>query len=844
MSEIELNNHGYDSLDTAIDSMSSTERGIRVARLMRQCRSLGLSEGLWQRLRQSIKQDSYSPEGEVGAAKEASYVGWDAKRCELHLRQLMGQGAAWVDMKPTAWRRFRLTGTNQSAAQLIELVFLNGSLHETCDVLAVLNEEGFDYYFNLEKKFREHLCFCLWKVNKVETLDIFLADFSKSNEFLSIELLYVFEKMVSSGHEADGYMFFQKHEAVLIKSVEKYGDRLQLSLDYFCLKLGKMAIKLGFNEDAHRILKHIRPDDGMYPEALQILMTLLHDDQDPASHNYLRKLKEKTGWRDRVLIMRSYLTNCRARAKGKEDDIHRPVVNEIFSKPLKWVPALPVSWKEISDMISKNISLSEILPGLMNLYRETALVFHTPALDSAIWQPVNECMPRDQPMEYYWHGVALMHQYINSGNGDENVLWKAKELVGFAEDNWSFPLPYKWKELHLALMRGVAKSPHLAESKRQVMLRQLKVVTDDSDLSLNEVEEYLDQQSDKSPMVLKQLQRVCRKKKARVLELRVLGMRVAQSNITNTDLNRSWSLACELNDYDLAWRVATILESRQSLADDVVNPWMISGEKRSGYPFLSFSKDELELCLESFSTLEKRFCHACLKVGPLIGDLLVALDPHAKVLKPAPISPDSFEYQVEKAIEQNKFLSNQRKVYRFGQEGVLASSFQLPGFIQALPNNLWSYLFIRVGECLGLHTWGWKLSRLHTQLEQVLPAASGVYGSSNYPLKVAKWLKGLNPSQRTAWQDLISLSNKFDDETAMLTLASFVGKLALLIHPSHVQALKSLRTMRAPVSVIWEIEKWIASQEYSAIRRSFNTVNRVSVPTQLRNIKQISREHY
>jgi len=833
---VELNKHGYDSLNSTIESMSSTERGIRVARLMRQCRALGLSEGLWLRLRETIRQE---PASNLNVPSDNDQLGWDTKRCELHLRQMMSQGASWSDMKVTAWRRFRLTGTNQSAAQLIELVFLNGSLHETCDVLAVLNEEGFDYYFNLEKKFREHLCFCLWKVNKVETLNIFLGDYTNCNEFLPIEILFVFEKITGAGHEADGYIFFQKYESRLIEAVKKYGDRLQLSLDRFCLKVGKTAIKLGFKEDAHRVLKHIRPDDHLYPDALQILMTLLHDDQDPASHNYLRKLKEKTGWRDRVLIMRGYLSNCRARLS--EDDIHRPVVNEIFSKPLKWVPALPVSWKEVSDMIAKNISLSEVLPGLMNLYRETSLIFHTPALDSAIWQPVNECMPRDQPMEYYWHGVALMHQYINSGVGDENTLWKAKELVDFAEDNWSFPLPYKWKELHMALMRGVAKSPHLAESKRQIMLRQLKVVTDDSELSLNEVEEYLDQKSDKSPMVLKQLQKVCQKKKARVLELRVLGMRVAQTNITNNDLNRCWALACELNDYDLAWRVATILESRQSLADGIVNPWMISGEKRSGYPFLSFGKDDLDLCLESFSELERRFCYACLKVGPLIGDLLVALDPHAKVQKPSPISPESFEYQVEKAIEHNKFLAGQRKVYRFGQEGVLASSFQLPGFIQALPSNLWSYLFIRIGECLGLHTWGWKLSKLHAQLEQVLPAASGVYGSKNYPLKVAKWLKGLNPSQKTAWQDLVSLSNKFDDDSAMMVLASFIGKLAIVIHPSHVQALKSLRTMRAPVLVIWEIEKWIASPEYSKIRRSYNIVNRVSVPAQLRDLKSISK---
>jgi hypothetical protein len=223
------------------------------------------------------------------------------------------------------------------------------------------------------------------------------------------------------------------------------------------------------------------------------------------------------------------------------------------------------------------------------------------------------------------------------------------------------------------------------------------------------------------------------------------------------------------------------------------------------------------------------------KVGALLPELLAALDEGARQVRFAPPASDSFEAQVEATLNKCKWLAPQKYSYHFSYDGVLSSGIQLPGFVDVLPNNLWSYLFVRLGERFGLNAWGWQLSRLHAQVEELLPRLASHASLNRLSGKVAKWLKSLTPEQRSAWQDLVTLHSKIKDDEGVETMADFLCRLSIVIHPAHVQALKSLRTMRAPVAIIWKLENWLASSRYTEVRRQFGTFNRVPVPINLRD---------
>jgi len=396
------------------------------------------------------------------------------------------------------------------------------------------------------------------------------------------------------------------------------------------------------------------------------------------------------------------------------------------------------------------------------------------------------------------------------------------------------PLPYEWNELHQSASLWIAKTNTITERKRTEMLRQLKVAASFKNLGLREIEEYIGDSRKKPYAVLNRLQDHARKKGAKLLERRLILCKSQTAHFTNDDLDRLWFLGFELSDFDCAWRVATMMHSRKVLSDVGAYPWSISGEKRTEYPFLAPTQGQLRFCYEHLDPDAKKLCHACITVGPLIPELLAALDPGSKAFKVSMPPSESHEAAIEKALGKINWLAAPKKGYRFSFDGLVSSSLQLPSFIEVLPNNLWSYLYVRLAERLGLNAWSWKLSKLHDQIEELLPRIASRVSLSQYSTKVARWLKNLSSEQRSAWLDLTYLSAKIDDERCQEILAEFLFRLSLIIYPAHVQSLKSLRTMRVPVSMIWAMERWMLSEQYSQIRVEQETASRIPVPVTLR----------
>src|SRR5690606_1621211 len=137
-------------------------------------------------------------------------------------------------------------------------------------------------------------------------------------------------------------------------------------------------------------------------------------------------------------------------------------------------------------------------------------------------------------------------------DGNEQLLWDAKNFIERAEGMWSLPLPYNWPELHRSACAHVSRSLNIPETKREEMICKLQVAADYNTLGVRDIESYLDSSTKQPYRVLAELQEYARAKDAKLLEKKVILKRVGQNHLRNADLDRLWLVAYDLNDIDYA----------------------------------------------------------------------------------------------------------------------------------------------------------------------------------------------------------------------------------------------------------------------------------------------------
>jgi hypothetical protein len=233
-----------------------------------------------------------------------------------------------------------------------------------------------------------------------------------------------------------------------------------------------------------------------------------------------------------------------------------------------------------------------------------------------------------------------------------------------------------------------------------------------------------------------------------------------------------------------------------------------------------------------------RLAIAVLHVGAKIPELLAALDPGSSAAKPASAAAGTPEARVEKALASLTWLPAPRRRYRYSFDAASGGT-RLPAFMQVQPANPWAQVVVRLSERLGLDSWGWKLSRLRGQIADLVPRLAHRAELGRTSSKVAKWLKELTPSERAAWQELASVARDLDDQTAQDALAAMVCRLGVMVLPHHLLALVSLQSMRAPVAVLWDLERFILSDVWSAARKASKIKSLVPVPNSLQRLSTV-----
>jgi hypothetical protein len=553
----------------------------------------------------------------------------------------------WHVIKPYAWKFFNYIDTPEAAAQLVEHAHLYGSPEELYETMQRLNEHGTDYYFHVSEKTRAELVLNLWQKEMVDVYREFLEKSPSTKKLNAIEHYFVFWKLHKTADEVTCFMYFQAHERELMEAADLYAAALAIPKSYFFFVVGDLAVGLGFYPTARRLLSRIRPHDREYADALQLLLVTSNQHAAAPVTNYITELENEPHWRERLKIMARCLQDVRR--QPAELNTHHAALNAVFHQPLKWVPAIPAAFSALSLLITDHLDLQNQVPSIANLFIHNAEEFHLPTLDSALWAG-----PLKNKKTEYWHGVALLHEYVNLANADDSYLWKAKRIIA------THPRPGSptWLRLHTAVFAWVSKSLHIASSIRDQMLDQLQITSDTSELSQSAIDAFLQQTASPSHETLVHLQTTAQAKSDLVSEKKIILKMCTVLYPRNQDLARLWQVSCDLNDFDLAWRVATIAESRQALNLEIRAWWLKNTEILDADKLRDLSADDVAACSVEFSAGEKK--------------LWVTTVPDATVVR------DLAGFQLK---EHN-----------------LAP----PSFVQVLPRNSWCNLFVALFHKLEL----------------------------------------------------------------------------------------------------------------------------------------------
>ena len=350
------------------------------------------------------------------------------------------------------------------------------------------------------------------------------------------------------------------------------------------------------------------------------------------------------------------------------------------------------------------------------------------------------------------------------------------------------------------------------------MVSQLQLAAPDSKIKIRYCESYLSKVKSPSYKTLERLLKIAKMKESPSLIQSVISCFLKYAYLRNSDLKTLWHISTSYRQYDLAWRVATILESRRALPAKIHYPWTVSGEKRSIYPVVHICRDDAAIAAKGFENSVARACMALTIVGYKIPDLLVALDSKLSFVKITIPPANSIEEDLLEAIKKIDWLTFPEK--RVGKVINKHMGASLPPFVKSLPSNRWAVLLSMMSEVTGFTAISGDMTKLQRIVETVSSSIGTKAGTKFLKNSASKWLKTLTPSERTAWAEMNQILRRVDPVKLELAIGKFLVRLSTLISPSHYEALNSLQSMNTSLSYLRDLENFIIDEDYTNFRAS------------------------
>lgn len=748
------------------------------------------------------------------AVKAASVRIDSALEAELKLRHKIEAEQNWSAFRHEAWQLFEAFPRPEMAARIVDLALLYGSVSDLEEVLGSLLKQDVQFYTLIDGELRSHLVVKLWQAERWAVLDGLMFRKEIQLRLLPIERLYGCWSFIRAGEADKAFKYFRRYDREIWSAQKEFGSMLKRSDSELALVLGRTALTDGDEALAIRLLESISRQAPEFQKALDLLLDIRIERDESGLCPYGQKLQRELDWRARVALLDSFLLRMQRFEAATPKD--RAALNELLKDPLRWVPEQPEAWQAMSEILLQYHQLEYLLPQISTLFSQKACQFHKPAFDHAIWAPVRAFNFPDAIKTWFWHAVAMLHEFVWSQGQQEHLLWDArKSYREAAEHSGSKVLPLSWVQLHRNLLQWVSKTERLQEPARIKLQLMVRLVGEGRDIDEQDVHNFLIHVAQPSREVIRALENLARERDQWGLELFILDRKALGLHYVNQDLGRLWQLGAALKRYDLCWRVATVVRHRTVLNEQLERHWQICGERRRDFSILELTEAQVRKVVQSFDGHERKLVEGLMVVGPLIPELLASLHPQLTPVK-KPKTLTEVEDEIQAALEKINWMPKPKKIYSPNPSGMWMPK---PPFLASLLDSKWSLLFVSLAQRLGITAWDWQLSLLHHQIESIIPR---MMRGAETPAqgKVGRWLRSLTPAQRKAWYELAQQSRRFDDEEAQGVISRFLARLTTTLLQDHSLGLQGLEKMRAPLRLRWDLEHWIVSDAYGELRRS------------------------
>ena len=760
---------------------------------------------------------------------------------ELILKKLVEANAPWSQIYTQASQMYQRQPSDLRAVKVVELTLIHGELNFVVEQTRYFLSCQPNFYEVFGEESRPWLILALWKKNAHDLLNKFLSSRDKKNKLTAVERFYLYWYAYRSNDFTRAWQLYLDSHQSMEHAAKDYGNQIGMNWGALILSLGKVASHFNYLSRAREFWEQIPKNDLVFDEARSLLFGAVVEKDKNGRSVYENELHGEADWKYRVKKIYGFLQDLRSH--NGDPAVDRVALNDLFNNIWRWVPETPDSRIAIAKLIVASVDLKDELPGIMIPATKMAEDFSSASLEQGFWPPFLEIDSDNEIFDLYWQAVAKFHLYC-IGAGSETDLWESHDVIYMASEKWDRPIPVSWKDLHRKGFRSVSRNPNLLELDRNRLLRQLQVAVDPKNLDNREIIQYLESCEKPSFQVLSRLEQVSASRHLYSVQVKILLAKSRFWNLTNDDLDKLFYVSASIQDHDLAWRVATVLDGRSILSEFLDAPWSVSGEKRFAYRLSNPLTNDIQKSVDDFPNHVGKVITSMITLGPLIPDLLMAVGQDIGSQRINMGREKTPAYKAEVHIRQVPWLKRGRKRFFSKNYQSLQSAIAIPPCVSVLPSNLWSEIVIRVCESLYLPLISWNISTLYKVFDQALLQSEGLMLKSRPKVssKLGKWIRGLNYDQKRAWYFLSEEGERLSDDQFQQYVMQFIFRIATVMCPNHREALESLKTMRVNLDFYRDLEKWILAEGYSDIRKRLRMINLSSVPTQIQKTSSILQQ--
>lgn len=736
-------------------------------------------------------------------------------------RHIIHAGAPWHVVASALWSDFQRAPSLTKAARLLEIAFVEASPAETLEIftrLMISGQKGFYWYlhpklrdFIIEHAPEQHLDQLYWTIAKER-------DDSKLS---GIELTYIFLRVATTSDKTAAWMYFRRHQERIIGAFSQ-SKHFGMSKTQLMFRAGELALSLGYNPDARDIFHALPVSTPERDTGLQLLLRFESNTLDRDRNSYFIRVENATSWQERLAIIASF---CDA-ARGSRDtmDQNRPALDLLLKSLLQWVPKNSEAWRAVGDLIVRHRDLSPLLPSLLTPLIDQTVAFHGPDFDGALWNAAQSMRPQTST-ELFLNGVALIHKYVTNPRLGESLLWQATELLLKLESS-AVTMPWTYREILKSGQQWIKQSTVLVDRDRKRAAASLRLALEGTLASETTVDTYLALCTPIPDTLLLGIANNAIAGGQQQFASRILARSGLHRAFTNKQLLQMWGLAANSETPDLAWRISTVLAARDALPENIRHLWDISGEHRSAYQPVSPTQEDIDAALDELSVSAKKLVKALCLAGTKINELAQIRESSSHA-SPCMNGVSSIEQSIVESLKNNHVIPKPTKII-VETTGIHMAPDAAASLAQAIISSPWLFSARLIAERLSATSWGWSVDVLHHLAKSVVTLI-GKDPNGRGGIKLSRWLGSLSSLERAAWNDLITCSIETTPEALSVELVKFTCRLAVIVYPGHLTALKTLHQLRPPIEIIRDLEWFILSDSLTQVRKRHNIQARIAV---------------